>query len=60
MNKLYKQKVSVSLDENIIAEIKKLAKNDDGPFSQFINLVLKAHISKIKKMMNNNGIMQTI
>ncbi len=48
MNKPYKQKVSVSLDEDIIAEIKKLAENDDRSFSQYINLVLKEHIAKIK------------
>lgn len=48
MNKPYKQKVSVSLDEDIIAEIKKLAENDDRSFSQYINLVLKEHITKIK------------
>ncbi|MCM1526685.1 MAG: ribbon-helix-helix protein, CopG family [Bacteroides sp.] len=48
MNKPYKQKVSVSLDEDIIAEIKELAENDDRSFSQYINLVLKEHISKIK------------
>lgn len=48
MNKPYKQKVSVSLDEDIIAEIKELAENDDRSFSQYINLVLKEHIAKIK------------
>lgn len=48
MNKPYKQKISVSLDEDIIAEIKKLAENDDRSFSQYINLVLKEHIAKIK------------
>ena len=48
MNKPYKQKVSVSLDEDIIAEIKELAENDDRSFCQYINLVLKEHIAKIK------------
>lgn len=48
MNKPYKQKVSVSLDEDVIAEIKELADNDDRSFSQYINLVLKEHIAKIK------------
>ncbi len=48
MNKPYKQKVSVSLYEDIIAEIKELAENDDRSFSQYINLVLKEHIAKIK------------
>lgn len=48
MNKPYKQKVSVSLDEDVIAEIKELADNDDRSFSQYINLVLKEHIIKNK------------
>lgn len=48
MNKPYKQKVSVSLDEDIITEIKELAENDDRSFSQYINLVLKEHIVKVK------------
>lgn len=47
MNKPYKQKVSVSLDEDIIAGIKELAENDDRSFSQYINLVLKEHLAEI-------------
>lgn len=47
MNKPYKQKVSVSLDEDIITGIKELAENDDRSFSQYINLVLKEHLVKI-------------
>lgn len=45
-DKPYKLKVSISLDEDVITEIKKLAENDDRSFSQYINLVLKEHISK--------------
>lgn len=48
MNKPYKQKVSVSLDEDIIAEIRELAEHDDRSFSQYINLALKEHISRVK------------
>lgn len=47
-DKPYKVKVSVSLDEDVITEIKKLAENDDRSFSQYINLVLKEHIAEIK------------
>ena len=47
MNKPYKLKVSVSLDENIIQRIKELAENDDRSFSQYINVILKEHINKI-------------
>lgn len=56
MNKPYKQKVSVSLDEDVIAEIKELAENDDRSFSQYINLVLKEHIAKIKGKEEQGGL----
>lgn len=48
MNKPYKQKVSVSLDEDVITKIRELADNDDRSFSQYINLVLKEHVEKIE------------
>ncbi len=48
MNKPYKVKVSVSLDEDIIDEIKELAEKDDRSFSQYINLILKEHVAKSK------------
>lgn len=44
MNKSYKVKVSISLDEDIIAKIKELAEKDDRNFSQYINLVLRQWI----------------
>lgn len=36
-----KQKVSITLDENIIEELKVLAENCDRSLSQYINLILK-------------------
>lgn len=47
--KPYKQKVSVSLDEETIAKIKELAENDDRTFSAYINKVLKDHIQSQNK-----------
>ncbi len=44
-----KNKVSITLDENIVEKIKELAEDDDRSFSQYINMVLKEHISKINK-----------
>ena len=41
-----KSKVSITLDEDVIEQIRELAENDDRSFSQYINLVLKEHISK--------------
>ena len=40
-----KTKVSITLDSDIITKVKVLAENDDRSFCQYINLVLKEHIS---------------
>ena len=48
-DKPYKHKVSVSLDEDVIEHIKELAENEDRNFSQYINLVLKKHLTEQKK-----------
>lgn len=45
-SKPYKIKVSISLDETVVSEIREMAENDDRSFSQYINLVLKEHIRK--------------
>lgn len=39
-----KTKVSITLDDDIIKEIKKLSEEDDRSFSQYINLVLKEYL----------------
>lgn len=44
-----KKSVCITLDENVIDEIKKLSDDAFRPFSQYINLVLIEHI----KSMNN-------
>lgn len=44
-----KEKVSITLDEDIIQRIKELAEDDDRSFSQYINMVLKEYISKMDK-----------
>lgn len=40
-----KSKVSITLDSDVIESIKKLAEQDDRSFSQYINIVLKAHLA---------------
>ena len=40
-----KKKVSITLDADIIDRITELAEEDDRSFSQYINLVLKEHIT---------------
>ena len=42
-----KEKVSITLDLDIIKKLKDLAEDDDRSFSQYINMVLKEWISKI-------------
>lgn len=44
-----KNKVSITLDEDIIEQIKELAEDDDRSFSQYINMVLKEHLNTIEK-----------
>ncbi len=42
-----KEKVSITLDSDIIKKLKDLAEDDDRSFSQYINMVLKEWIRKI-------------
>lgn len=42
-----KNKVSITLDNDIIQKIKELAENDDRSFSQYINMVLKDYLDNI-------------
>lgn len=48
-----KTKVSITLDAEIIDEIKTLADQDDRSFSQYVNLVLREYLRENKKMKNN-------
>lgn len=41
-----KQKVSITLDEDVIEKIKILAEDDDRSFSQYVNLILKEYLKK--------------
>ena len=42
-----KERISVTIDSDIIAELRILSENDDRSFSQYINMVLKDHVSKL-------------
>lgn len=44
-----KSKVSITLDSDIIAQLKELAENDDRSFSQFINMILKEYLTQKNK-----------
>ena len=45
-----KNKVSITLDADIIDKIKELAEEDERSFSQYINLVLREHIKNRDKI----------
>ena len=47
-----KQKVSVTLDEDIVKRVKELADEEQRSFSQYVNLVLTEHLKKIDKNEN--------
>lgn len=39
-----KEKVSITLDGDVVEEVKRLAEEDDRSFSQYINMVLRKHV----------------
>lgn len=43
-----KEKVSITLDADVVKEIKEMAEQDDRSFSQFINKLLKEYINEEK------------
>ena len=44
-----KKKVSITLDEDLVEAIRRLAETDDRSFSRYINMVLKEYILKKKE-----------
>ena len=48
-----KQKVSITLDSDIIPIIKELAEDCDRSFSQYVNLVLKKHLKSLENGAKN-------
>lgn len=44
-----KDKVSITLDTDVIRQIKELAENDDRSFSQYVNLILKDYLKRSQK-----------
>ena len=44
-----KQKISITLDGEIVEQIKQLAEKCDRSVSQYINLILKAHLINEKE-----------
>ena len=47
-----KKKVSITLDEDVIEKIRLFAEETDRSFSQYINLLLRKHISAREAVTN--------
>ena len=43
-----KERISVSIDSDIIAELRILSENDDRSFSQYINGILKKYLLHVR------------
>ena len=42
-----KARISLTLDEDIVEQMKRLAEEDDRSLSQYINLILRDHIRSV-------------
>ena len=41
-----KEKISITIDSDILEKMRVFAENDDRSLSQYINIILKEHINK--------------
>ena len=41
-----KEKVSITLDSDIVQKIMDMAEADDRSFSQYVNMILKEHVTR--------------
>ena len=44
-----KESISITIDSDLLAELKKEAERDDRSLSQYINLILKKYISSLNE-----------
>ena len=44
-----KEHVSITLDNDLLEELRKLAEEDDRSLSQLINRILKAYVTKLNE-----------
>ena len=44
-----KEKISITIDSDLLEKLKIAAENYDRPLSQYINLVLKKHMEQMSK-----------
>lgn len=50
-----KEKISITIDSDVLEKIRILAENDDRSLSQYINIVLKSHVNKIDLLSDNQN-----
>jgi len=43
-----KEKISITIDSDLLEALKELAENDDRSLSGYINIILKKHVEKTK------------
>lgn len=43
-----KEKISITIDNDLLAKLKEKAEYDDRSLSQYINIVLKQHIKELE------------
>ena len=48
-----KEKISITIDNDVLAKLKEKAEYDDRSLSQYINIVLKKHLNYIFYLMVN-------
>ena len=44
-----KEKISITIDNDILSKLKYEAEKDDRSLSQYINLILKKHLEELEK-----------
>ena len=50
-----KEKISITIDNDVLEKIRILAENDDRSLSQYINIVLKSHVNKTDSLSDNKN-----
>jgi hypothetical protein len=44
-----KEKISITVDSDLLVQLRKLAEMDDRSLSQYINMILKSHVNQSKQ-----------
>ncbi|MDO4419219.1 MAG: DUF6364 family protein [Ruminococcus sp.] len=44
-----KEKISITIDNDVLKKLKNYAEEDDRSLSQYINIILKKHVDKLEK-----------